>query len=155
MQRANGTASKTSRSFRSKVPSMSIPADVKTILKTFKKVAVVGISANSSRPSHWIARYLIENGFDVIGVNPGLPQIKGIRVVGSLREIADPLEIVDIFRSPDAIPAIIEELKNRKPAVVWLQPGAENPDAEDDARAAGMKIISGRCIFADHKEITS
>jgi predicted CoA-binding protein len=130
---------------------MSIPAEVKTILNKYKKVVVIGISANATRPSHWIARYLIENGFEVIGVNPGLPHIEGIRVVASLKDVSDPLEIVDIYRSPDAIPAIVEELKTRNPAVVWLQPGAENPSAEEDARALGMKVISGRCIFADHK----
>ncbi len=132
MQRANGTASNNTQ-FLCYMEGMSIPAEVKTILNKYKKVV------------------LIENGFEVFGVNPGLPHIEGIRVVASLKDVSDPLEIVDIYRSPDAIPAIVEELKTRNPAVVWLQPGAENPSAEEDARALGMKVISGRCIFADHK----
>src|SRR6478672_964691 len=103
-------------------------------LKRYKRVAVVGISANPQRPSHWIARYLIEQGFEVVGVNPGLPKIPGIRVVATIEEAPQPLEIVDVFRSPDAIPALVEQVAPLKPAVLWLQPGAQNPEAERRAR---------------------
>ena len=82
---------------------------LQTILQKYRRVAVVGISANSSRPSHWIARDLQANGFEVIGVNPGLPKIPGIQVVATLQDVPGKLEIVDVFRSPDAIPALVEE----------------------------------------------
>ena len=122
------------------------------LLKTYKRVAVVGISANPDRPSHWIARYLIEHGYEVIGVNPGLPEIPGIEVVATVADIPyEPLEIVNIYRSPDAIPALLEELRSLKPAVFWLQPGAENPAAEAKARQYGMKVVSGNCIYQDHQ----
>jgi predicted CoA-binding protein len=111
----------------------------------------VGISANPDRPSHWIARYLIDHGFEVTGVNPGLPKIDGIRVVASVRDMPGPLEIVDVFRSPDAIPALLDEVAPLKPAVLWLQPGAENADAERKARSMGLTVVSGECIYADHK----
>ena len=127
--------------------------DIDGILKLYKRVAVVGISANPERPSHWIARYLIENGFDVYGVNPGKPQIDGIRVVASIRDVPGPLEIVDVFRSPDAIPDLIEELRPLKPPIVWLQPGAQNPGAENTARSYGMTVISGPCIYAEHRRM--
>lgn len=123
------------------------------LLKKHRKVTVIGISANPARPSHWITRYLIEQGYDVIAVNPGLPRIDGVRVVASVADAVmagGPLEIVDVFRSPDAIPSLIEELAPHKPAVIWLQPGAENPEAEARARDMGLKIISGECIYADH-----
>lgn len=125
-------------------------------LKKYRKVAVIGISANPQRPSHWISRDLIEQGYEVIAVNPGLPRIEGIRVVASIADAvmtAGPLEIVDVFRSPAAIPSLIEELAPHKPALVWLQPGAENPDAEDRARALGLTVVSGECVYADlHNE---
>lgn len=127
---------------------MTIPE----ILNRYRKVAVVGISANPDRPSHWIARYLQEKGFEVTGVNPGKPAISGIKVVGSLAEVG-PLEIVDVFRSPDAIPALVEELRALKPPVLWLQPGAQNPDAEEAARGYGMHVISGPCIYEQHKRL--
>ncbi len=100
--------------------------DIRAILKKFRRVAVVGISANPDRPSHWIARYLQDHGFEVTGVNPGLPKIPGIPVVATLKEVPGPLEIVDVFRSPDAIPALVEEAAPLKPKVFWMQPGAEN-----------------------------
>lgn len=122
------------------------------ILKKYKRVAVVGISNNPSRPSHWIARYLLQQGYDVIGVNPGMPKVPGINVVASVAE-AGPLEIVNIYRSPDAIPALLEELKPLKPPVFWLQPGAENPEAEKAAAKLGMIVIAGPCIYQEHKAI--
>ena len=125
--------------------------DYKNILQTYNRVTVVGISPKPERPSNWIARYLIEQGFDVIGVNPGKPNIPGIKVVGSLADIPDPLEIVDVFRSPESIPELVEELKIRKPKILWLQPGAQNPLAEEDARKSGMTVISGPCIFQEHR----
>ena len=114
-------------------------------------MAVVGISANPDRPSHWIAQYLQDHGFEVTGVNPGKPRIPGLKVVASLDEVEGPLEIVDVFRSPDSIPALMQELLPKKPAIVWLQPGAQNPEEEKKARAAGLHIISGPCIYQEHK----
>lgn len=125
------------------------------IIRRYRRVAVIGISANPARPSHWIARYLIEQGYEVTGVNPGLPRIEGIRVVATPAELSRPLEIVDVFRSPDAIPALVEELAPLKPPVLWLQPGAENPEAAERARELGMTVIEGECIYADHRRMAS
>lgn len=128
--------------------------DTTNILKRYKRVAVVGISANPSRPSHWIARYLQDHGFEVTGVNPGLPKIPGIRVVASIEEAPQPLEIVNVYRSPDAIPALLEQVRPLKPPVFWLQPGAQNPDAEKQAHSLGMTVVSGNCIYQDHQAMT-
>ena len=125
---------------------------ISQILKKYKKVAVVGISANPERPSHWIARYLQDAGFEVTGVNPGKPNIPGIKVVASVLELKSP-EIIDVFRSPEAIPALVEELGVLKPHVVWLQPGAQNTEAENTARQLGMVVISGPCIYQEHKSL--
>jgi predicted CoA-binding protein len=123
------------------------------ILNKYKKITVVGISANPDRPSHWITQYLVAAGYDVVGVNPGNPNIEFVKVVRSLSEVEDPLEIVNVFRSPEAIPALVEELAARKPAVLWLQPGAQNPEAEDKARKLGMVVVSGPCIYQEHKSL--
>lgn len=124
-------------------------ADLQDMLRKYKRVAVVGISANESRPSHWIARDLIANGYEVIGVNPGLPRIDGIKVVASVKDLPWQPEIVDVFRSPEAIPALVEELAPLKPVVLWLQPGAQNPEAEQRARELGMEVVSGPCIYQE------
>lgn len=126
------------------------------LLKKYRKITVVGISANPDRPSYWIARYLIEQGYEVVGVNPGVPAIPGIKVVASVRDIGYPLEIVDVFRSPDAIPALVEELNRLQPQprVLWLQPGAENPEAAAHARSLGMTVVEGECTYADHRAMS-
>ncbi len=128
-------------------------SQISDILHKYNKIVVVGISANPDRPSNWISKYLQENDFEVIGVNPGNPKIAGMNVVRSLNDVEDPLEIVNVFRSPDAIPALVDELALRKPAVLWLQPGAQNPEAEEKARSLGMIVISGPCIYKEHKRL--
>jgi len=128
-------------------------SQIREILQKYKKITVVGISANPDRPSNWITEYLIENNFDVIGVNPGNPKIEGVKVVRSIADVQGPLEIVNVFRSPNAIPALVDELAPRKPAVLWLQPGAQNPDAEEKARKLGMIVISGPCIYQEHRHL--
>lgn len=125
--------------------------EISEILRRYRRVAVVGISGNAERPSNWIARYLQESEFDVIGVNPGLPKIEGIQVVATIQQVPLPLEIVDVFRSPDAIPSLLEELRPLKPAVLWLQPGAQNPKAEEYARSLGIEVVSGNCIYEEHR----
>ena len=127
--------------------------NIREILKSHRKVCVVGISANPERPSNWISHYLLNNGYEVIGVNPGMPLVQGVQVVASLSEVSDPLEIVNVFRSPDAIASLVEELAIRKPKVLWLQPGAQNPKAEQRARELGMTVISGPCIYEEHRAL--
>jgi uncharacterized protein len=123
--------------------------DIQTVLKKYKKVAIIGISDNPSRASHWIALDLKEKGYEVTGVNPQLPAVPGIPVVAGLEDLKGPLEIVNIYRSPDAIPALVDALIPLKPPVLWLQPGAQNPAAEEKARQAGMFVISGPCIHVE------
>lgn len=127
--------------------------EISEILKKFRRVTVVGISANPDRASHWIALYLQDQGFEVVGVNPGKPKISEIKVVGSLQEVGHPLEIVDVFRSPESIPALVTELIPMRPKVMWLQPGAQNAEAEQTASREGITVISGPCIYQEHKNL--
>ncbi len=129
------------------------PENVRHILAKNRKVAVVGISPHPDRPSHWIARYLMDQGFEVTGVNPALPQIDAIPLVANIGEVPGPLQIVNVFRSSEHVPALIEELISLRPRVVWLQEGAEHPEAEARARAAGIEVVSGRCIYRDHRAL--
>jgi predicted CoA-binding protein len=126
------------------------PSELLKILTSYREIAVVGISANPDRPSHWIARYLADQGYEVAGVNPGLPRLPGLRVVATLAEAPQPLEIVNVFRASENVPALVEELLPLKPKVLWLQEGAENAEAEARATAAGIQVVSGRCIYRDH-----
>src|SRR5437868_5786370 len=89
--------------------SNATSAEMSRLLSSARTIAVVGLSPKPDRPSHGIALYLKENGYRVIGVNPGFSDFFGDRVYSSLREIKEPIDIVDIFRPADAVPAIVED----------------------------------------------
>jgi predicted CoA-binding protein len=120
------------------------------ILTEYKRVAVVGLSGNPSRPSHFVAIYLLSKGFEVIPVNPRETQILGRKCYGSLKEIPGAVEIVDIFRDPAAVPAIVEEAIEIGAKAIWMQLGVVNEPAAELARAAGLAVVMDRCIKIEH-----
>lgn len=121
------------------------------ILRNAKRVAVVGWSQNPERPSHWIAEYLEKAGYAVTRVNPGLLN-RGI--AGVEAAIPRGVDVVDVFRSPEHLPAIVQEAIAAEAKVVWMQPGAENEEAAAAARLAGLTAIVGSCIYAEHRRLT-
>lgn len=127
------------------------PATIERILRSMRSVAVVGWSENPERPSHWIAAYLEERGFAVTRVNPALAA-KG--VAGVAAAIPAGVDVVDVFRAPPHLPAIVEEAIAAGARTVWMQPGAENEEAAETARAAGLTAIVGPCLYAEHRRTT-
>lgn len=121
------------------------------ILRDAKSVAVVGWSQNPERPSHWIAEYLEKAGYAVTRVNPGLVN-RGI--AGVEAAIPRGVDVVDVFRSPEHLPAIVQEAVAAGAKVVWMQPGAENEEAAEAARIAGLTAIVGPCMYAEHKRMS-
>lgn len=116
------------------------------ILKSSKKIVVVGISDKPERDSGRIAMRLLENGYEVFGVHPSMKSFNGIRIYQSLGEISDEIDIVDVFISSDKIPSIIPAVLKLKPKVLWLQLGIENHEAVKPAVDAGITVIQNRCI---------
>ena len=121
------------------------------ILRGAKSVAVVGWSQNAERPSHWIAAYLEQAGYAVTRVNPGLAS-RGVAGVASA--IPHGVDVVDVFRSPEHVPAVVAEAIAAGAKVVWMQPGAENEEAAATARAAGLTAVVGPCMYAEHRRLT-
>jgi hypothetical protein len=119
-------------------------------LTSARTIADVGYSANPERPSHWIAVYLKRHGYRVIPVNPGLDTALGETCYRTLLDVPDSVDIVNVFRSPDAVPAIVDHAIAKGARVVWMQEGAENLDAAAKAEAAGLVAVVGRCIYRDH-----
>lgn len=119
---------------------------IRAVLTGFHRVALVGASAKPERPSHGVMGFLLRHGFDVTPVNPGLAgqTIHGRTVVGSLAE-AGPLEIVDIFRSPDQVGPVVEDAIALGARAIWMQLGVVNHEAAARARAAGLTVIMDRC----------
>ena len=132
-------------------------ARLKRILQQTKVIACVGVSANPVRPSHYVARYLGLKGFRVIPVNPGLAgqTLFGEEVAGTLSEIEAEVDMVDIFRRPEHVPAIVEEALAAFPALrtVWMQIGVVNAEAAEAARARGCEVVMDRCPKIEYQRL--
>ncbi len=120
---------------------------------SFKKVAVIGMSKHSSKAAHYVPKYLSDNGFDVIPVNPTADEILGKKCYDSISEINEEIEIVDIFRPSDQVLLIIQEAIKKKPKVIWLQEGIHNSEAEELARKEGIKVVYNRCMLVEHRRL--
>ena len=117
------------------------------ILDGAKTIAVVGWSEKPERPSHWIAAYLEKVGYTVTRVNPGLAA-RG--VPGVVAAIPQGVDVVDVFRSPEHVPAVVQEAIAAHAKVVWMQPGAESPRAIRRAAALGLGVIAGGpCVLVE------
>ncbi len=128
---------------------MTDDATIGTALRRAKTVAVVGASANPARPSHFVARFLQERGYRVIPVNPGLAgqELLGEPVYPDLAAIPDAVDMVDIFRRPEEVPAIVAAALERWPELqtIWMQIGVRHPEAAARARAQGVAVVEDRC----------
>jgi predicted CoA-binding protein len=124
-------------------------AYIKDILTTTKTLALVGASANPARPSFIVLKYLSERGYKVIPVNPGLAgqKIVGQEVVASLKDIREPLDMVEIFRNSQAAGPIVDEALALvpMPKVIWMQLSVRNDEAAARAEAQGVKVVMNRC----------
>jgi predicted CoA-binding protein len=128
-------------------------AEIAQILKSAKTIAVIGASLKPERPSHWISKYLKEHGYKVIPVNPGHTEILGDKCYKCLSEVPEPVDIVDIFREPNAVPAIVDEAIAKNAKVVWMQEGIVHNAAAEKAKKAGLKVVQNKCIYREHQNL--
>lgn len=130
---------------------------LRRVLRTTKVVAIVGVSANPVRPSYFVARYLKLKGFRVVPVNPGLAgqRLFGEDVYARLTDIPFDVDMVDIFRRSDAVPAIVEEALARWPDLptIWMQIGVEHGEAAALARARGVTVVENRCPKIEYQRL--
>ncbi len=120
------------------------------ILENYKRIAMVGLSSNPFRPSHFAAIYMLSEGYDVIPVNPREQEVLGRRCYSSLREVPGPIEIVDIFREPAAVPDIVEEAIAVGAKVIWMQLGVIDEKSAERASEAGLEVVMDRCVKIEH-----
>jgi hypothetical protein len=125
-------------------------AEITETLQNYRVVAVVGLSDKPDRPSYRVAQYLQENGYRIVPVNPVRREILGEKCYANLKDIPFPVEIVDIFRNVDAIPAIVAEAIAVGAKVVWMQQGLEEPDSARRARQVGLQVVMDRCMKIEH-----
>ncbi len=125
-------------------------ADRKRILETYKRIAMVGLSSNPFRPSHFAAIYMLSHGYDVTPVNPNETEVLGRRAYASLRDVPGPIEIVDIFRERSAVPAIVDDAIAVGAKVIWMQLGIIHEEAAERAIQAGLEVVMDRCVKIEH-----
>jgi len=125
-------------------------AEVRDILATARTIAVVGLSDKPARPSYGVAAYLQRHGYRIIPVNPKLTEVLGEKAFPSLSAVPEPVDVVDIFRKPEAVPEIVEEAIAKGAKVIWMQEGIVHNAAAERARAAGLRVVMNKCMLKEH-----
>ena len=127
---------------------------IHTLLRKIHTIAVIGISTQPNRPSHRVSAAMQSYGFRIIPVRPGGGEILGEPVYGSLDEIQEPIDLVNIFRAPKHVPPVIDKSIELKLPAIWLQEGVIHPEAAGYARNAGLFTVMDRCIYKDYVELS-
>jgi uncharacterized protein len=133
--------------------------EIKSVLESYRTVAVVGLSRNPAKKSHEVAQYLQSVGYRIIPINPFADEVLGEKSYKSLLDVPETIEVVDIFRPSEAVPAIVDEaiqLKNkfRSPKVIWMQLGIVNEEAARRAKEAGFIVVMDKCMMIEHKRLS-
>lgn len=130
---------------------------LRRILRQVRSFACVGVSPNPIRPSHYVARYLKLKGFRVVPVNPGHTDkvLFGERVVSELSQIEGGVDVIDIFRRPEAVPDIVDAAlaMTPRPSVIWMQIGVTHAEAAARAEAEGLTVIQNRCPKIEYQRL--
>lgn len=126
---------------------------LRRILSENRIIAMVGLSSKWYRPSNFAAKYLQEHGYRVIPVNPAYDEVLGEKCYKSLLDIPFKVDVVDVFRKPEDVPAVLEEAKQIKPKVFWMQIGVINEEAAREANEAGMEVVMDRCMKIEHARL--
>ena len=132
---------------------------IRGILNTVKTIAMVGVSANTSRPSYFAFKYLLGRGYGMIPINPGLEgqDLLGRKAYAKLADVPEPIDMVDIFRPSRYAPAVVEEALalNPRPQVIWMQLGIRDDEAAKLAEANDLKVVMNRCPKIEYGRLSS
>lgn len=127
------------------------PEEIRQLLATARTIAMVGLSDKPDRDSYRVAEYLLQQGYEIFPVNPNVKEVLGRKAVPDLLEVPRPVDIVDIFRRPEAVPEIVETAIRRGDRAVWMQEGIVHNPAAERARAAGLVVVMNRCLLKEHR----
>jgi predicted CoA-binding protein len=126
---------------------------LKEILQNVRTIAVVGLSSNTSKASHGVAKYLQGRGYTIIPVNPKEDEVLGAKSYPDLRALPEPPDVVNVFRRPEAVPEIADQAVEIGAKVLWLQLGISHDEAAGRARDAGLTVIQDACMLQEHKRL--
>jgi len=123
---------------------------IPALLRRSRTIAVVGLSSKKFRPSYGVAEYMQEQGYRIIPVNPNEVGVLGEKAHASIEDIGEHIDIVDIFRRSEFVPAIVESAIRIGAGAIWMQEGVVHEDAARQAREAGLDVVMDRCILKEH-----
>jgi len=130
---------------------MSQADQITQLLLHAKTIAVVGLTDSPIRPSYGVSSYMQSQGYRIIPVNPHIVESLGEKAYSSLPEVREKIDIVNIFRRPDAVPEIVEQAIQLKVPAIWMQEGVVHEAAAERAREAGIFVVMDRCILKEHR----
>ena len=123
------------------------------ILREFRNIAVVGLSASSKRSSYRVASYLAEQGYNIIPVNPNTQEVLDKTSYPDLGSIPEKVDVVEIFRRPEDVMPVVEEAIKIGAKAVWMQEGIVNEEAAARARGAGLLVVMDKCMLKEHRRL--
>jgi predicted CoA-binding protein len=131
-----------------------VDKQIAKLLKNAKTIAVIGVSDDELKPSYGVALYMQNSGYRIVPINPKIEEALGEKSYPSLTEAAkvEKIDIVDVFRRPDAVPAIVDEVMALKLPAIWLQETVVHEEAAAKARAAGIFVVMDKCILKEHQK---
>ena len=132
---------------------MNDVSEVEMQLREAKTIAVVGMSPRPDRPSHYVAKYLMERGYKIIPVNPAVDEVLGMKSYPNLVSIPDKIDMVDIFRRSSQVPPVVDDAIAAGAKFIWMQDGVVHEGAAAKARAAGLSVVMDNCALREHARI--
>jgi len=128
-------------------------SELKLILENSKTIAVIGCSSNPEKAAHRIPKYMKENGYKMIPINPNSHEILGEKCYKSILDIKEKVDIVNIFRPSEECLDVVEEAIKIKPKAIWMQTGIINEDANRLAEKNGIKVVMDKCMMVEHRRL--
>ncbi len=125
-----------------------------TTKETPRTIAVIGLSEIPARPSHYVTAYMQQHGYKIYPVNPSVPEVLGEKSYARLADLPIKPDIVNVFRLPKFIPAIVDEMLQLGLPNLWVQQGIINMEAAAHAEASGIHVVMDRCIMIEHRHLT-
>jgi predicted CoA-binding protein len=129
------------------------PDEICRALRAIRTIAVVGLSPKEARPSHRVAAGMQAHGYRIVPVRPLVSEVLGEKAYARLEDIPFPVDIVDVFRAPEHVPAIVESCIKLGVPRLWLQDGVIHEEAAARAQAAGVWVVMDRCIWRDFSHL--
>ena len=131
--------------------SLNVSDDIGRLLHSVKTIAVIGLSNDPMRPSYGVSSYMQQQGYRIIPVNPTISEALGERSYPDLSSVVEKIDLVNVFRRPEYVPAIVREAIRLKIPAIWLQEGVVHPEAARQAREAGLSVVMDRCILKEYR----